>query len=133
MENTKSLTNDKEAANSAVQCGVCMHGCLLREGQTGRCRARICRDGQVIAGNYGKITSLALDPIEKKPLNRFYPGSYVLSVGSYGCNLSCRFCQNYEIAQAGADQVPWREVSPEELCAYALAMKKRGNIGLAFT
>ena len=52
-----------------------MHGCLLREGQTGSCRARVCRNGQVVAGNYGKITSLALDPIEKKPLNRFYPGS----------------------------------------------------------
>ena len=54
-------------------------------------------------------------------------------MGSYGCNLSCRFCQNYEIAQADEGQVPWREVSPEELCAYALAMRRRGNIGLAFT
>ena len=133
MENTNAVTRNKETENAPVQCGVCMHGCLLREGQTGRCRARVCRNGQVVAGNYGKITSLALDPIEKKPLNRFYPGSYILSVGSYGCNLSCRFCQNYEIAQADEGQVPWREVSPEELCAYALAMRRRGNIGLAFT
>ena len=72
--------------------------CKLKEGRTGFCGARICRDGVVTADNYGRVTALALDPIEKKPLNRFYPGSRILSVGSYGCNLRCPFCQNYEIS-----------------------------------
>ena len=72
-----------------VTCPVCMHACRLSEGQKGRCRARVCRDGRVVSENYGRLTSLALDPIEKKPLNRFYPGSKILSAGSYGCSLSC--------------------------------------------
>ena len=110
-----------------------MHHCMLEEGQRGRCRARICRGGEILSENYGRITSLALDPIEKKPLNYFYPGSRILSAGSYGCNLSCRFCQNYQIAQAGEGQVPYREISPEELLSLALSAVPMGNIGAAFT
>ena len=83
--------------------------------------------------NYGRITSVALDPIEKKPLARFRPGSRILSVGSYGCNLSCPFCQNASIAAAGPDEVSWREVTPEELVAEAVSARARGNVGIAFT
>ena len=72
-------------------CHVCPHGCSLEEGKTGICRARKNVDGQIISVNYGKITGLAVDPIEKKPLKRFYPGSPILSVGSYGCNLRWRW------------------------------------------
>ena len=75
-------------------CTLCPHHCDLKEGSRGRCLARICQDGRIISDNYGVITSLALDPIEKKPLARFCPGSRILSVGSFGCNLSCPFCQN---------------------------------------
>lgn len=110
-----------------------MHRCMLEEGQRGRCRARICREGNVVSENYGRISSLALDPIEKKPLNYFYPGTRILSLGSYGCNLSCRFCQNHEIAQAGPDRVPFREISPRELVSMAAAAKRCGSIGAAFT
>ena len=81
-------------------CGVCFRHCDLGEGQIGFCGARICAGGIVRAANYGRITSLALDPIEKKPLRRFKPGSLILSAGSYGCNLRCPFCQNYEISWA---------------------------------
>ena len=116
-----------------VTCPVCMHACRLSEGQRGRCRARVCRDGRVVSENYGRLTSLALDPIEKKPLNRFYPGSKILSAGSYGCSLSCAYCQNDSISQAGEREVPWREVSPEELCALAKDLAEEGNIGAAFT
>ncbi len=77
-------------ADHAV-CSICPHACALAEGQTGLCRARVAEGGQVVDANYGRITSLALDPIEKKPLARFRPGSKVLSVGSYGCNLRCPF------------------------------------------
>lgn len=85
--------------------------------------------------NYGRITSTALDPVEKKPLALWHPGSYVLSVGSYGCNLCCPFCQNWEISQAGPDDVPWRKVSPEQLVALASDTRERDPrvIGIAYT
>ena len=117
-------------------CNVCFHQCKLSEGQTGFCGARICADGEVAARNYGRVTSLALDPIEKKPLSRFFPGSLILSAGSYGCNLRCPFCQNAEIswskrAMAYAERAEY--ISPEELAGMAAFYKKKGNIGVAFT
>lgn len=82
-------------------CQLCFHHCDLTEGQNGFCWARACRDGVIVPLNYGKVTSLALDPIEKKPLRQFHPGSRILSVGSFGCNLRCPFCQNHEISMCG--------------------------------
>lgn len=114
-------------------CPICPHACALVEGQTGLCRARVAEGGEVVDANYGRITSLALDPIEKKPLARFRPGSKVLSVGSYGCNLRCPFCQNASIACAGERDVPWREIAPAELVDAAASLVTEGNIGLAFT
>ena len=81
-----------------AECKLCIHHCDIKEGMRGRCLARVCRDGKIVPENYGCITSIALDPIEKKPLAHFNPGSRILSVGSYGCNLSCPFCQNHEIS-----------------------------------
>ena len=117
------------------KCNVCHNGCYLKEGDIGLCMARICRDGKVVAKNYGQITSIALDPIEKKPLNLFYPGSMVVSVGSYGCNLRCPFCQNHEISYDFDREYPYgyREISPVELADIALQYKDEGNIGVAFT
>lgn len=97
------------------------------------CRARKNVDGRIVPINYGKITSMALDPIEKKPLRRFYPGSMILSVGSFGCNLRCPFCQNHEISMAGADLPDTITISPEELAQKAVSLKHRGNIGVAYT
>lgn len=116
---------------SAV-CELCFHHCTLDEGQTGLCRARANRDGQIVSLNYGKLTAWALDPIEKKPLRRFHPGSMVLSVGSFGCNLRCPFCQNAAIAAAGAD-IPTRDCPPEALVREAVRLQARGNIGVAYT
>ena len=79
-------------------CDVCFRHCQIEEGKTGACGARVNKNGRIEALGYGKITSLALDPIEKKPLYHFFPGSIILSVGSFGCNLRCPFCQNYEIS-----------------------------------
>ena len=117
-------------------CGVCFRHCHIDEGKLGFCGGRICKDGRVTAYNYGKITGLALDPIEKKPLARFEPGSLILSVGSFGCNLRCPFCQNYEIswseeAERVAEQA--EEVSPKRLADLAERTRDRGNIGVAFT
>ena len=119
-----------------AECGVCFRNCRIEEGRLGFCGGRIARNGRVEAYNYGRITSLALDPIEKKPLRRFYPGSMILSVGSFGCNLRCPFCQNHEISwseQAAAFAQTAETVSPGELADLAQSMRKRGNIGVAFT
>lgn len=117
-------------------CNVCCHHCVLEEGQFGACGARRNSGGRVTAANYGRLTALALDPIEKKPLARFYPGTRILSVGSYGCSLSCPFCQNHEIAAAGKNAEEKLEIaaySPQELCDLAAGLKSRNNIGIAFT
>ena len=116
-----------------TRCELCFHHCALNEGQTGLCRARACQDGKIVCLNYGKLTSLALDPIEKKPLRRFHPGSLILSVGSFGCNLRCPFCQNHEISLAGDSGIPTVEVSPEQLAAKATELVPQGNIGVAYT
>ena len=117
-------------------CQTCFRHCRIEEGKSGFCGVRVCRDGQIIPENYGRITSLALDPIEKKPLRHFYPGSLILSAGSYGCNLRCPFCQNHEISwsdRAMAYKDAGEPVSPEELAATAFYYRNSGNIGLAFT
>lgn len=116
-------------------CLTCMHHCSMESGQTGICGARKNENGKVICDNYGKITALALDPIEKKPLKNFYPGSLILSAGSYGCNLKCPFCQNHEISMEYARSRARKTVclTPEQLTQKALEYKSAGNIGLAFT
>jgi len=114
-------------------CDLCPRRCSLAEGQTGFCRARANRGGNIVCENYGRVTSLALDPIEKKPLRRFYPGTKILSVGSYGCNMDCAFCQNHTIARADSGSVSWETISPDALVTLAEAYRPQGNIGLAFT
>ncbi|MBQ9425725.1 MAG: AmmeMemoRadiSam system radical SAM enzyme [Erysipelotrichaceae bacterium] len=119
-----------------ARCEVCFRHCQLKEGAIGFCGGRICRNGKSEAFNYGKITGLAFDPIEKKPLRHFFPGSIILSLGSFGCNLRCPFCQNYDIswskeAFAYADKA--ESVSPEELVMIARRYEAKGNIGIAYT
>lgn len=119
-------------------CDTCMHHCNLKEGQWGRCRARKCENSKIVCKNYGIVSSLALDPIEKKPLYMFYPKSYILSVGSYGCNLACPFCQNHSISMDGGSILESPDamesyLSPKELADIAKQYEKRGNIGVAFT
>ena len=119
-----------------AECSVCFRHCQIKDGALGFCGARAARDGRVEAFNYGRITGLALDPIEKKPLARFYPGSLILSAGSFGCNLRCPFCQNYDISWSEEAKRYAEEAevfTPEELVEIALRTKSRGNIGIAFT
>ena len=117
-------------------CETCFRRCELKEGQTGFCGGRVCENGVVTAKNYGRVTALALDPIEKKPLYHFHPGGLILSVGNYGCNLRCPFCQNSGISWsrealslAGSTEY----ISPEQLAEAAARYRDRGNIGIAFT
>ena len=126
-------SNGRKIVGTAAACPVCPHHCRLMDGQYGRCGARKNENGKIICDNYGKVTALALDPIEKKPLRHFFPGSMILSVGSYGCNLSCPFCQNHEISMARSENTGWRMMRPEELADLAEDCRGRGNIGVAFT
>ena len=123
-----------EAAAYAT-CGTCPHRCRLAPGRLGACRARRNVGGAVVPANYGRVTSLALDPIEKKPLARYRPGTFVVSAGSFGCNLRCPFCQNAEISQADDVGVPWREIAPDELVAITRDARDRDGrvIGIAYT
>ena len=119
-----------------ARCDVCFRHCEIAEGQRGFCGARLCRDGEVMPAAYGRVSGLALDPIEKKPLRRFHPGSRILSVGGFGCNLRCPFCQNHDISwseEAWAYAETAETASPEELARTAVRLVPRGNIGLAFT
>ncbi|HKM20461.1 MAG TPA: AmmeMemoRadiSam system radical SAM enzyme [Lachnospiraceae bacterium] len=116
-----------------MKCDVCPNYCTLAPGQIGKCHVRKNSDNKIVCDNYGQITSLALDPIEKKPLKHFYPGSNILSVGSYGCNLRCSFCQNHEISMCGANQVQTTYLAPKDLAEQAEQLRNRGNIGVAFT
>lgn len=115
-----------------IICPVCFRHCKLKEGQLGFCKARRCLDGISTIDHYGAITSLNLDPIEKKPLKQFFPGCKILSIGSYGCNLRCPFCQNYEIS-IECQPNDYDSLSSIEIVDKALAYIDQGNIGIAFT
>ncbi|HWQ42954.1 MAG TPA: AmmeMemoRadiSam system radical SAM enzyme [Desulfosporosinus sp.] len=109
-------------------CLLCPQHCQLRPGQPGRCHARVNREGEIVSLTYGEVAAWNLDPIEKKPLYHFYPGSWIFSAGGFGCNLSCSFCQNHEISQK--HQVGRKE-SPAQLAE--LALQERKSLGLCFT
>jgi len=114
---------------AGVICSLCPKGCVIGEGRTGFCRVRRNIGGKLYTENYAACSSYALDPIEKKPLYHFYPGSYILSVGTWGCNFACKFCQNWQIAQADPEVV---ELLPDRLVNLAKEQGPR-NIGIAFT
>lgn len=116
---------------SRVHCYLCPHNCHIKNGGIGFCGVRKNEDGELFSLNYGEITSAALDPIEKKPLALYRPGSSILSVGSFGCNMTCGFCQNHSISR---EKAPSTYVEPKDLIDMALRSKAEdGNIGIAFT
>lgn len=113
--------------NRKVHCLLCPHHCRISPGNVGRCRIRENVDGTLYTKNYGKVISFAYDPIEKKPLYHFYPGSTIFSMGTFGCNLSCDFCQNAELVYYDEEA---DEVSDEEILAVA---SRKNSIGIAYT
>ena len=113
-----------------VRCRLCPHGCTIKPAGIGLCGARKNVEGALYSMNYGKIASAALDPIEKKPLNLFRPGSRILSVGTFGCNLKCSFCQNWSIAHREPDAA---DAAPEDIVEEAVRLTAQGNIGVAYT
>lgn len=119
--------------NNTITCDLCPRYCTLKEGAIGFCNVRKNVNGKILSLNYGKLLSLVLDPIEKKPLAYYKPGSMILSVGTFGCNMNCQFCQNYEIARAKETDYRTYDVSSEDLIKIAIDKKQEGNIGIAFT
>src|SRR3954447_5899768 len=113
-----------------VQCDVCPRACKLREGQRGVCFVRAREGDEVVLPTYGRSSGFCVDPIEKKPLNHFHPGSSVLSFGTAGCNLACRFCQNWDISKSKEIDTLADEASPETI---ARAARELGCSSVAFT
>jgi pyruvate formate lyase activating enzyme len=113
--------------NRAVRCRLCPIGCRLTPDRRGVCRCRFNDDGRLMTDNFGETVTFAVDPIEKKPLYHFHPGSIIASIGANGCNLSCQNCQNWEISQK---TVPTSQIEPEQLPRLAA---HNGSIGIAYT
>ena len=132
MNNVKVSEYWEKLDENAVKCGLCPHYCTVNDGKSGRCGARVNSNGVLSAGNYGCVTSIALDPIEKKPLYMFHPGKKIVSVGSFGCNFRCQFCQNSAISmEYHGRQI--EQFTPELLLEVAVLAKKDENIGIAYT
>ena len=113
-----------------LQCDLCPRYCKLREGQHGFCYIRQARNKQIVLTSYGRASGFCIDPIEKKPLNHFYPGSSVLSFGTAGCNLGCKFCQNWDISKVREDYRLTSPALPEDI---VLEAKEHGCRSIAFT
>lgn len=114
--------------DGTVICELCPHRCHIKPGGRGRCRTRINEDGILIASSYGQVASYGKDPIEKKPLYHFYPGSKIFSVGSFGCNFTCDFCQNYMISQENPTMI---QTNAQNLVN--IACNESDNLGIAYT
>ena len=118
--------------NGKVQCSLCPHNCIISEGKFGSCKVRKNEKGKLYSVNYERVCSLHFDPIEKKPLYHFYPGKTIYSVGSVGCNLHCKFCQNWEISQSGVEEFGYlKKVSHQEIVNQA--KNRQDNFGIAYT
>ena len=121
-----------ETAGEKVRCLLCPHQCLIKEGGTGICHVRRHEKGKLYTDVYGKLSAINFDPIEKKPLYHFFPGSVILSIGSVGCNMHCPFCQNWQISQTPAKSFSFRDVySAGDILQ--IARSKKQNIGVAYT
>lgn len=127
----KTISKEYKESKDIV-CELCPHACLIKSDQIGFCGARKNSNGILFASSYGAVTSIALDPIEKKPLYHFQRGKKITSIGGYGCNFRCGFCQNHKISmeykKAKIDFMP-----PEIIVQFATAAKSDGNIGIAYT
>src|ERR1035437_3115461 len=119
-----------ETEGERVHCLLCPHSCRIEPGKVGWCGVGRNDAGSLVALTYGRVSSIAADPIEKKPVFHFRPGTKALSVGSVGCTMRCGHCQNWQISRAAADDAPLRTVAPTELVALA---KANDCAGLAYT
>jgi len=134
MNETRKAEFWNKEKNNAVRCGLCPHRCYIPETAAGSCRVRENVGGELFASGYGLVSSIALDPIEKKPLSMFRPGKNVLSIGGFGCNLRCPFCQNYEISmEYGEIHEYTKKYTPDDIIKLAKQTISQNNIGVAYT
>ena len=119
-----------EPATGRIVCDLCPRECHLKPGDRGFCFVRENRDGEMLLSTYGRSTGFCIDPIEKKPLNHFYPGTSVLSFGTAGCNLGCKFCQNWDISKSREVERLSELAMPDNIAA---AAKQTGCRSVAFT
>ena len=122
--------HEAEGNEGRIICDLCPRGCTLRPGDRGFCFVRQNRDGQVVSTTYGRSTGFCIDPIEKKPLNQFYPGTAVLSFGTAGCNLGCKFCQNWTMSKSRDVEAACEAAAPQTI---AEAARQLGCRSVAFT
>jgi pyruvate formate lyase activating enzyme len=113
-----------------VQCDICPRACKLRDDQRGMCFVRACQAGEIVLTTYGRSSGFCVDPIEKKPLNHFLPGTPILSFGTAGCNLACKFCQNWDISKSREMDTLSDAASPDRIAQVALEL---GCRSVAFT
>ncbi len=131
LEDTQLITKYWHAVEGGkVQCDICPHYCQLHEGQQGLCFVRACQDGKIILTTYGRSSGFCVDPIEKKPLNHFLPGTAVLSFGTAGCNLTCSFCQNWDMSKSREIDLLAAHATPEQIANKA---QELGCSSVAFT
>jgi len=123
----------KNGKRKEAHCLTCPHGCIIPAGEVGKCRVRKNLDGELFLLNYGQVTVAALDPIAKKPLKRYLPGKKVFSLGTFGCNLACSFCQNWQLAQQEQAKIAATYFSPENAVAKAKELLPLDNVGIAYT
>ncbi len=126
----KEAMHYERRSDKKTECFLCPHNCMIPDGKRGFCGVRKNEDGTLYAESYGQISSFQLDPIEKKPLRMFHSGSMILSLGSYGCNFRCGFCQNHSIS---IERPETAYLSPEEVVYEARKHIPYGNIGVAYT
>jgi pyruvate formate lyase activating enzyme len=127
---THPTTYWRRLPDGRIQCDVCPRGCRLREEQRGICFVRACSGGEIVLTTYGRSSGYCVDPIEKKPLNHFLPGTPVLSFGTAGCNLTCKFCQNWDISKSRQMDTLADRAAPETI---ARAARELGCRSVAFT
>ncbi|MCB0355988.1 MAG: AmmeMemoRadiSam system radical SAM enzyme, partial [Bdellovibrionales bacterium] len=132
MHNKNTIVGEfwRELENDKVQCDLCPRRCQLQNGQRGFCYVRANQNQQVVLNSYGLSSGFCIDPIEKKPLNHFYPGTSVLSFGTAGCNLACKFCQNWDISKSREIQTLSAQATPEQI---AQSAKRSGCQSVAYT
>ena len=130
---TQSVVRTKywhQLGDGRIQCDLCPRFCKLNDGQRGFCFVRACQNEEIVLTTYGRSSGFCIDPIEKKPLNHFYPGTSVLSFGTAGCNLGCKFCQNWDISKSREFETLAEEASPETIANAAFNL---GCKSIAFT
>ncbi|TET33008.1 MAG: AmmeMemoRadiSam system radical SAM enzyme, partial [Candidatus Heimdallarchaeota archaeon] len=133
LENQPYVTQYSKKINNKIKCLVCRHSCSLAEGKKGICNTREVVNGELISHNYGLVSSISLNPIEKKPLYHFHPGSYATTIGSWSCNFSCPWCQNYSLTKVEPKKYNEKHfLSPENLVDIITQSSKSSGISFSF-